>query len=41
MTKLPIHVNEAGRGIWLDLLTFGRARLNIGPLDDCSYDEGW
>lgn len=30
-----------GRTITVDPLTFGRARLHIGPSDTQWYDDGW
>lgn len=37
----PIKILPDGRGIWIDPLTFGRARINIGPVDSACYDDGW
>ena len=30
-----------GRGLWVYPLTYGRARLVIGPPDVDWYDDGW
>lgn len=30
-----------GRALWLDPLTYGRARLSIGPAAPSFYDDCW
>lgn len=30
-----------GRTLYVDPLTFGRARLLIGPTGTCFYSDGW
>lgn len=30
-----------GRAVFIDHLTFGRARLSVGPPDAIWYDDGW
>lgn len=30
-----------GRSLFVDPLTFGRARLHIGPTGSAVYDDGW
>ena len=30
-----------GRGLWVYPLTFGRARLVIGPVGEDWYDDAW
>lgn len=30
-----------GRSIWVVPLTYGRARIHVGPTDSLFYDDGW
>lgn len=30
-----------GRGVFITLLTFGRARLHVGRLDSPCFDDEW
>lgn len=36
-----IQVFADGRGVFVDLLTFGRARIGVGPADKQWYDDTW
>ncbi len=37
----PIKILPDGRGLWVYPLTFGRARLVVGPVGEDFYDDGW
>lgn len=37
----PIRILPDGRGVWIDPLTYGRARLNVGQVGSPVYDDGW
>ncbi len=40
-TEAPWRTLPDGRGAWIVPLTFGRARIVIGPVDSNLLDDGW
>lgn len=38
---IPLVIRPDGRGVWIQTLTFGRARVVVGALDSPTYDDGW
>jgi hypothetical protein len=41
LTPTPHRILPDGRGLWIYLLTFGRARIAVGPLGQETYDDAW
>lgn len=37
----PAKILPDGRGAWIYPLTFGRARILVGPIGDWFTDDGW
>ena len=37
----PAKILPDGRGAWIYPLTFGRARIAVGPIGAPGYDDGW
>lgn len=41
MNPKPAKLLPDGRGAWIYPLTFGRARIVVGPLRSSTLDDGW
>lgn len=41
MIEDPIKILPDGRGVWIYPLTFGRARIVVGPIGDSFYSDSW
>lgn len=37
----PAKILPDGRGAWIYPLTFGRARIVVGPIGESLLDNGW